>query len=137
MTNPREARRRQLGMELLQSVEGIIYGDRNRDYGDAADDFQRTAEMSGAYNGVDKTPTDHAADMILVKLSRIKHSPAHRDSWLDIIGYAVLGYSIAAEAAEHEEMEKLRSSYLLKVPLLRNFVRLYRNRFAKVPTTNS
>lgn len=102
MLTAREERRRELGKELLNEVAGIIYGDRNRDYGDAVDDFTRVANMSGAYHGIEKGPTDHSADMIMVKLSRLKHSPDHKDSWLDIIGYAVLAYSMAIEEAEYQ-----------------------------------
>lgn len=33
--------------------------------------------------------------MIAMKLSRLVQTPGHRDSWLDIAGYAALGHEIA------------------------------------------
>ena len=48
-------------------------------------------------------PTEHqtqAAMLALLKLARIKHSEGrHRDSWVDLAGYAACG----AECALHNE----------------------------------
>jgi hypothetical protein len=81
--------------ELLADAEAAVNGDRNAQYGDPRQDFQRTAAMWGAYLGVEVQPHDVAAMMALLKVSRIRWSPAKRDSWLDLAGYAACGWDCA------------------------------------------
>ena len=81
--------------ELLQDAEQLVNGDRNAQYGDPRQDFQRTATMWSAYLGADIAPHDVAAMMVLLKVSRIRWSPAKRDSWLDLAGYAACGWHCA------------------------------------------
>lgn len=81
---------------LLTANELVNGGDRNRDYDDPIDNFTRTASLWNAYlDGIDGRPLephDIAALNILQKLSRLQHTPNHRDSWVDIAGYAGCGW---------------------------------------------
>lgn len=81
--------------DLLTEAESLVNGDRNAQYGDPRQDFQRTATMWSAYLGVDVAPHDVAALMSLLKLSRIRWSPNKRDSWADLAGYAACGWDCA------------------------------------------
>jgi hypothetical protein len=81
---------------LLLTAERLVNGDRNAQYGDPRQDFQRTATMWAAYLGVDVQPHDVAALMALLKLSRIRWSPQKQDSWVDLAGYAACGWDCAA-----------------------------------------
>jgi hypothetical protein len=81
---------------LLREAEQLVNGDRNATYGDPRQDFQRTATMWAAYLGVEVAPHDVAAMMALLKVSRIRWSPAKRDSWADLAGYAACGWHCAA-----------------------------------------
>lgn len=62
--------------------------DRQVDYGSPIEDFTKQAKMWGAILGVNVTPQQIAMCMIAVKLSRLTNSPRHRDSVVDIVGYA-------------------------------------------------
>ena len=62
--------------------------DRQTDYGSPIEDFTKQAKMWGAILGVNVTPQQIAMCMIAVKLSRLTNSPRHKDSCVDIIGYA-------------------------------------------------
>ena len=80
---------------LLREAESLVDGDRNNQYGDPLQDFQRTAAMWGAYIGVTIAPHDVAVMMCLLKASRIRWSPTKRDSWADLAGYAACGWDCA------------------------------------------
>lgn len=84
--------------DILSSAEVLVNGDRNAQYGDPKQDFARTAQMWGAYLGIELEPHDVAAMMGLLKLSRIRWSPEKKDHWVDLAGYAACG----ADCAEDE-----------------------------------
>lgn len=82
--------------ECLSTAERFVNGDRNAQYGDPRQDFQRTADMWSAYIGVPILAHDVAALMCLLKVSRIRWSPEKFDSWVDLAGYAACGWDCAA-----------------------------------------
>lgn len=88
-TSPRRA--------LLDEAADLVDGDRNAQYGDPRQDFNRTAAMWTAYLGVDVVPHDVAALMALLKVSRLRWSPDHRDNWTDLAGYAACGWDCARD----------------------------------------
>jgi hypothetical protein len=91
--------RRNHRAELLAGADKAVNGDRNAQYGDPRQDFQRTATMWTAYLGVPEgtiEPHDVAALMGLLKLSRIRWSPTKQDSWMDLAGYAACGFDCVA-----------------------------------------
>lgn len=85
--------------QILVDAATLIDGDRAKDYGDAATSFSRVACIWSGILGMDVTPEQVAMCLAGLKLSRLAHSPNHRDSWVDICGYAALGGEIAGRAA--------------------------------------
>ena len=77
-----------MGESILQEAQKIIHGDRNKTYGHPRDQFALAAALWSEYLGVEITADDHAAMMILLKLSRVKTGGYHRDAAVDIAGYA-------------------------------------------------
>lgn len=80
---------------LLREAESIVVGSRNTAYGNPEDNFRNIASLWNAYlvaqtPGIasDLTPQDVAHMMILMKMARLATNPAHRDSLVDIAGYA-------------------------------------------------
>lgn len=82
--------------DVLQTAEKLICGDREAVYDDAFDNFTKIALMWSSTLGAPVTPVDVAMCMIQVKLSRLTNTPEHRDSWVDIAGYAALGAYVAS-----------------------------------------
>ena len=93
---------------LLLDADAAITGDRNNQYGPPSQDFQRTAEaltalgfrvrsVSGAPEYVPLEAHHVAIIMGALKLSRLMWSPANRDSWVDLAGYAACGYECVVE----------------------------------------
>ncbi len=74
---------------------GLIEGDRNNEYGDPREMHQRAADIYNAYRGAMLTAHDVAMILLSVKLARLAHMPDHRDSYVDICGYAGIAYEIA------------------------------------------
>jgi len=55
--------------------------------------------MQGSGIDATVTPVDVAIMSALIKVARLIESPGHRDSWLDLAGYAACGYQCAAVPA--------------------------------------
>jgi hypothetical protein len=79
---------------LLQRADALIAGDRQDEYGDKLQNF---AQIAMLWQGVLApkltpnsaiTPEDVALCMIQVKVARLAKNPDHKDSILDVAGYA-------------------------------------------------
>ncbi|AHJ88349.1 hypothetical protein CG91_gp049 [Mycobacterium phage 39HC] len=85
---------------LLKEAGEAISGDRERDYGSARDGFARTGQLIAAILDLDVVTAEQVALILAaLKISRLAQNTGHRDSWLDLIGYAALGGDIAADTA--------------------------------------
>ncbi|WP_416565073.1 DUF6378 domain-containing protein [Nocardia testacea] len=80
--------------DVLAEAHTLIYGDREDQYGHPRESFARIAALWSAYLGIEVTPADFANLMILMKTARTK-SGYHRDSYVDIVGYAANAERIA------------------------------------------
>jgi hypothetical protein len=81
-------------MNILKDADEITSGSRNKAYGSPLENHTRTSRLWKEYLDA-KFGTDielNADDVcylnILQKMSRSMHDPNHRDTWLDIAGYA-------------------------------------------------
>jgi hypothetical protein len=73
---------------ILDEAKDIVHGARQAAYGHPLDDFSKTATMWSALFGVPITAEQVALGMMAVKMSRLLNTPTHRDSMVDIAGYA-------------------------------------------------
>lgn len=81
----------------------IVNGARRSAYGKPEDNFARIARFWDAYfkntgRDIDVTAADVSPMMRLMKEARLAESPDHRDSYVDIVGYAMCGAEIAGVA---------------------------------------
>lgn len=75
---------------IADKAKKIIFGDREKTYGDPGKNLRVIAGMWSAYLGIEITP-HHVCDMMIqLKLARLKNDPDHEDSKVDVIGYALL-----------------------------------------------
>jgi hypothetical protein len=84
---------------VLDDAGAAINGERDLNYGSPEENFGRIAGLLNAYmagrpEGEIK-PHEVAIFNILLKIGRLQNSPDHRDSWVDIAGYAACGYEVA------------------------------------------
>ena len=66
----------------------IVHGARREKYGHPADNLAHTADLWRAQFGWDVSAGDVALAQVLLKMSRLRRSPEHRDNVVDIVGYA-------------------------------------------------
>jgi hypothetical protein len=102
MTTPRRA--------LLLQAADAVDGDRNQTYGGPESSFTTIATLWNEYLRVVTTvpgdalqPHDVAAMLALLKIARIAGSGGtHKDSWLDLAGYAACGWETVDVPADME-----------------------------------
>lgn len=87
--------------EILDAAKRCVCGDREQDYGNPENSFNRIAEMWNAYltdalmAKIDAK--DVAAMLALLKIARIASGHAKEDNWVDLAGYAACGGEIETE----------------------------------------
>ena len=81
-------------LSVLEEAHKIIYGDREKTYGKPSKNLDTIAKMWSAYLTAvgerDLNPKDVATMMVLLKAARLANDQTHRDSVVDICGYAAL-----------------------------------------------
>lgn len=79
---------------ILEEAQRVVDGERNDHYGHPRDNHGCTAALIGAYlsRKLGRPVAIDAQDVcminVLQKVSRLAHTPEHRDSLVDIAGYA-------------------------------------------------
>ena len=100
---------------VLDEAKKCVLKDRNSTYGKPEDNFRQIAELWEAYDEIRKpgpeTPTDVAIKMTLMKIARLAHNPTHKDSWIDLIGYAACGAGIELGEAAQQHMPNTDTTY--------------------------
>lgn len=84
-------------MNILEEANQYTSKDRQEVYGHPIDDFAKVTEMAKPILESNIDPVlKHALYMIQVKVARLLNTPGHRDSIVDIAGYANT-YAMCAE----------------------------------------
>lgn len=83
---------------ILDEANSIVNGARTEIYGGPEDSFNSIARLWDSY--LDRpygtmTAADVAILLGLMKVARLKMTPTHRDSWVDMAGYAACGAECA------------------------------------------
>lgn len=91
---------------ILVEAEHLINGPRQSVYAHPFDNFTQTAALWSPILGVEVTPEQVALCMIQVKISRLCNTPDHRDSIVDIAGYAGTYEKVQERRAERIEDAK-------------------------------
>lgn len=90
-------------IEILESAEKCVCGDRDEQYGSPEQSFEAIADLWGAYlhaRGCEFQrwfpigPEDVAAMMVLFKMARVATGQEKDDNWIDAAGYAACGGEI-------------------------------------------
>jgi hypothetical protein len=94
-----EPREKETKKTVEEEAVEIIYGDRENTYGDPAKNIRKVAALWSAYLGLGEPLIieDVCNLMILLKTARLQHTPDHRDSMVDIVGYTLLKERIQNE----------------------------------------
>lgn len=84
---------------IADEAKSIVAGARRSAYGKPEDNFARIARFWDAYfkntgRDIDVTSADVSPMMRLMKEARLAETPDHRDSFVDLIGYAMTGAEV-------------------------------------------
>ena len=94
-------------VEALREAAKIISGDRDAQYGGPEDNFGRIAALWSTLFDHQFTREDVAVAMIAVKLARYASKSGFQpDTWIDIAGYAGLGYEVGKNAQEQAKNDR-------------------------------
>lgn len=104
-------------MDILEEASALINGERQQTYGGATESFTRIAGLWSAYLGVDLTSYDAVNMLGLLKIARAKNG-YHRDSYVDLAGYAALGERLFDEQLSVLPEELWASENLPKAPVV-------------------
>ena len=92
----------------LREMQTII-GNRGENYGNCRDNFKRIADLWSDYKGVEFSREDVAVLFMLAKIARLAQTPGHKDSLLDIGGYAALAIEAEQEPFDPaKDLDRLR-----------------------------
>lgn len=75
-------------MNVLLEAGEAVSGPRQEAYGNPRYNLDRIAGMWSIILGIDVTVQQVVQCMVALKLARLVNDPNHRDSWVDIAGYA-------------------------------------------------
>ena len=82
------------GISMLLEAADVV-GDRRKIYGEPAISMAAVASRWSITLGRPVTPAEVVLCLIDLKLARLGHDPAHRDSILDIAGYAAVLHEVS------------------------------------------
>ena len=88
---------------LLDEARDMINGPRDTEYGDATSNFTDIAKMWEPIFGTEVNAEQVALALVALKLLRLAKKTDHRDSWIDLAGYAALGYEAQITRKMREE----------------------------------
>lgn len=94
---------------IADKAKEIIYGDRESCYGDPGKNLRLIAVMWSAYLGIDVTPEQVCDMMVQLKIARLKNTPDHEESKIDIIGYTLLKERINEGRIEEDKQIKIEA----------------------------
>lgn len=83
-----------MDVSVANEAVSTVLGDRQDSYGDARENLGRIAALWSAYLGIEVKPSEVAAMMNLVKISRSKNT-YKRDNAVDGVGYWLIQDSLA------------------------------------------
>lgn len=93
--------------DLLAQAQQTVDGDRDREFGDPLENMKCAAQLIGGYLGARRGDSIEAADvpilMALFKIARLAGKRGSTDSWLDLAGYAAVGYEVQQRDQAKEE----------------------------------
>lgn len=73
---------------VLDEAIRVVYGNRQQNYGHPRVNFKRIADLWSVIVGTTITPEQTGLMMVCLKIARLMETPDHRDSYVDIAGYA-------------------------------------------------
>ena len=88
---------------FLVKAEGLVAGDRHKDYGDKTDNHKNIAKLWSAYKDIEITAHDVALMMGLLKVARTKLGDVSEDTYIDMAAYGAIAGEIKFKEKNEED----------------------------------
>lgn len=75
-------------MNILEEALQLTHGPRAEVYGPPEENWKATVDIFNAMTGSNLIPEEGVLFALAMKLARLRRSPDHRDSMVDLAGYA-------------------------------------------------
>ena len=99
-----------LASECLAAADAAVR-DRRESYGSPQDNYARLSAFLSPLLEMDVSALQGVLICIQMKISRLMNDPLHEDSWIDIAGYAAVGFEIMKLIKEKEDGGQIRTTY--------------------------
>lgn len=76
--------------EVLFTAEQIVSNDREKEHGDASDNWNSISGLWSSYLGYTISPSAVPIMLMLIKVARLRQNKSNIDNYVDICGYAAL-----------------------------------------------
>jgi len=83
-----------IAAEMLRKAADRISGPRQRDYGDFKENCELAAHLVPTTKGITLPPVAIGMVMQALKRVRLRNSPTHQDTMIDLIGYTALEMAV-------------------------------------------
>lgn len=103
-------------MTILQEALDLVDGERQEDYGPPHKMAARVSALFFDMTGIDLSPGQCIQFMMAMKLARLRETPDHRDSLVDLAGYIDV-YDRVTSRDEHKEYDYQMLGDRLEGPL--------------------
>lgn len=104
-------------MTILEEAIQAVTGPRAEAYGDFKQNMDRIAAIASALLGQEVTARECVMVLLAVKFGRLQHTPDHRDSIVDIAGYAQgLAHVMGLDVPEKLERELRKGIRIPRCP---------------------
>ena len=91
-----------LAQKCLELADEIVR-DRRAAYGSPDANYHRLSGLWSAVLETDVSALETVLCCIQMKVARLVNDPLHEDSWIDIAGYAAIGFEISQLLKERED----------------------------------
>lgn len=95
--------------KILDDAHAIVSTNRASSNTGPEDSFKTIAGLWSSFLDKDVKPSEVAIMLGLLKIARLKTNPVHRDSWVDLAGYAACGAECELKEKEDWQLQQYKA----------------------------
>lgn len=92
--------------KILDDARSIVSKDRASTKTTPENSFEHISKLWSSFLGHDIKASEVAIMLALLKIARLKTNPKHRDSWVDLAGYAACGAECELKEQEDWQLQQ-------------------------------
>ena len=92
--------------DLLATAQKTVDGDRDKEFGDPLQNMECAAQLIGGYLNVKIDAAEVPIIQALFKIARLRENRGSTDSWVDLAGYAAVGFDVQQRSQNTAKEER-------------------------------